>query len=298
MKMKKAAAVVLALSMAVSVAGCSKVRSVTSEEVIDACDEMGFDEFEEDDMNGFHESSFEDGFFYRVDSDTLEEATTNITPVLRMSGLDLGIDIDNIDEMLLFGRGEGLDDFDNMEEPGDLDDVETEIFVGAQITLDEFDQDVLDDIADGLDDLLRKAGIDIDDLSSSEYRLNRDSLFLKIHVDFEELAPAFLESEFCDAVLDQAPDDDEADEFVEAVENMTGHGSIAVYVADGNILVIADVAVNCEPAILREFADAVNVDDPSKLPNSDVAVEAIIETLDDYANMFREYTLDSVYSGF
>lgn len=298
MKMRKVAASILALSVAAGVAGCSKVKSVSSEDVGEACEAIGFDEYDRDDFDDFDESSLDDGFYYFVDQDTLDEASTYIQPYLRISGMDLGIDFDNIDEVVIFGASENFEDFDDISEPGDLDDVETEVFAGIQITLEDYDQDVLYDIADGIDDMLRSANIDIDDLRSSEYKLNNDSLFLKLHVDFEDLAPAFLESEFCETLLDNAPDDDEADEFVEAVENITGHGSVAIYVADGNILIIADVAVNCLPTLLREFTAAVNVDDPSKVPNSDVVVEGIIETLDDYSSLLSRYTNDYEYYGF
>lgn len=292
MKKRKLVAVILALSVAASVSGCSKVSSVSGEEVIDACEELDYDEIELDDnLRGFDPDAMEGGFYFSLEGDKLDQIELYVSPYLRMTGLDLGLDFDNIDEIIVFGNAEGMDDFDDMDRPGDLEDVEAEFLAGLQITLDEYDRDVVNDIADGIDDMLRKANIDVDDLRSSEYRLTADSLFLKLHVDFEELAPAFLESEICEVLLDNAPNDDEADEFTEAVANMTGHGSIAIYVADGNVFIIADVAVNCLPSLLREFAAEVDVDDPSKLPSSDVAIEGLIESLDDYSDAYMRRAL-------
>lgn len=289
MKKRKLTAVILALSVVASVSGCAKVSSVSGEEVLDACEELDYDEVELDDnLRGFEQEDLEGGFYFSLEEDKLDQVETYVSPYMRMTGLDLGIDFDNVDEIIVFGNVEGMDDFDNLVRPRDLEDVEAEFFAGLQITLDEYDQDVVNDIADGIDDMLRKANIDIDDLRSSEFRLNRDSLFLKLHVDFEELAPAFLESEFWETLLDEAPNDGEAEEFTEAVANLTGHGSIAIYVADGNVFIIVDVAVNCLPALLREFTAEVNVDDPSNLPNSDIVVESLIETLDDYYSLLLQ----------
>ena len=48
MKMKKLVAAALALSFMAGVAGCSKVKSVTEEEVTGACEDMDFDEIDDD----------------------------------------------------------------------------------------------------------------------------------------------------------------------------------------------------------------------------------------------------------
>ena len=305
MKMKKLVAAALALSFMAGVAGCSKVKSVTEEDVTGACEDMDFDEIDDDITESFNEDMLDDGFYFVMDRDYIEDKVAEVGPYLRISGADFGVDFDSIDGAVMFGRWEGFDDVEGMEDPEDLEDVEFQVIAGVQITLDEYDQDVLYDIADGLDDMLRKINVHIDDLSSSEYKVNKDSLFLKIHVDAVDLINSFMESDFYDALLDSAPDDDEAQEFMDALQSLTGGASLAVYVADGNILIVAGASLNCESSYLSDFCDSVGVDDPSSLPNSEVVVEGIIETLDDYTSLFssyidrsREAAADYEYYGF
>ena len=281
MKMKKLVASVLALSVMAGVAGCSKVKSITGEEAVNVLEELGYEELNEDEMEDIDDpddSLITDGCYMVMDRDYIEDKVSEIEPYIRMTGLDIGIDIDNVEEMTMFVRCEGIDELEDVEEPGDLDDVELNLFGGAQITLDEYDQGVLDDIEDGLDDLLRKINVDIDDLSQDEYKLNKASV--------EDFVEALMESEFYEALMDSATDDDEAEEFEEALQNLTGDISVAVYVSDGNILFIIGASLNCEPTLIDEFCSEAGVDDPTNMPSSEAVTEALIDTLDDYAALF------------
>ena len=286
MKMKKLVASVLALSFMAGVAGCSKVKSITGEEAVNVLEELGYEEIDADEMEDIDDpddSLISDGFYVVMDRDYIEDKVAEVEPYIRMTGMDIGIDIDNVEEATVFLRCEGIDDADDMEEPGDLEDIEINLFGGAQITLDEYDQDVLDDIEDGLDDLLRKINVDIDDLSQDEYKLNKNSLYLRLHVSVEDFIEVLMESDFYDALLETSPDDDEAEELEEALQNITGDISLAVYVSDGNILFIIGASLNCEPSFINEFCREAGVDDPTDIPSSEAVTEALIDTLDDYA---------------
>lgn len=298
MKMKKAVASVLALSLMAGVAGCSKVKSITGEEAVNALEELGYEEVDQDEMEDVTDPDddyFRDGIYVVLDHDTIEDKYTDIMPYIRMTGLDIGIDIDNVEEATIFVRFEGVDELEDMEEPSDLENVELNMFGGAQITLDEYDQDVLDDIADGLDDLLRKINVDIDDLSDDEYKLSKNSLFLKVHVSVQDFAAALLESDFYDALIETAPNDDEVEQLDEALQNITGDISVAVYVSDGNILFVLGGSVNGEPTFLSDFCSEARVADPTDMPSSEAVTEAIIDTLDDYAALFTARSDYSLY---
>ena len=299
MKMKKAVAAVLALSLAAGAAGCSKVRSVSGEDIVNVCDDMDFEEFDPDDNNDFDEDSLEDGFYFVMDQDYIEENLQGYaSAAIRMSGLDLGIDFENIEEATVFGRVV-IDGEDDVEDPEDLEDVEADALVGVQITLEEYDDDTFDDIADGIDDLLRKIGVDIDDLSSSEFKQNKDSLYLKINVGVAEFMEAFLDSEMWEAITDNADEDDEVEEVEEAFRALTGSVGVEIFVADGNILIVAAGSLNCEPEIADEFCSAIHVDNPGRLPNCQVVIDGIIEEIDDYADMVGGYySPDDLIDGF
>ncbi len=297
MKMKKIAALMLACCVLASVAGCSKVKPVTAEEVADACDELGFEECDPDEVD-IDDADMEDGIYFVMDRDFIEEGFANAGPYLRASGIDMGIDFDNIEEVTVFARWDA-GDFDDVEDPEDLADVRFDAVAGLQITLDEYDQDVLYDISDGVDDLLRKIDVDIEDLSSSEYKLNKDSMFLKLHVDGEAFIAAFLESEFYDALMDSANGNDQAEEFADVLEELTGDISVAIYVADGNILIVGGASLNGTADYIDEFCSTIGVDDPTDLPSSQVVIDGLIETMDDYADLFRSsYSYDDLDEDF
>ena len=208
MKLKRVVALMLAASMLAAVAGCSKVKKVTGADFVAACEKIGAEEVDYEDMNEVEESDLEDGVYSVLDSD---------------------------------------------------------------------------DIEDGLDDLLRKINVDIDDLSQDEYKLNKNSLYLRLHVSVEDFIEVLMESDFYDALLETSPDDDEAEELEEALQNITGDISLAVYVSDGNILFIIGASLNCEPSFINEFCREAGVDDPTDIPSSEAVTEALIDTLDDYA---------------
>ena len=87
-------------------------------------------------------------------------------------------------------------------------------------------------------------------------------------------------------LVGESVDDDEAEEFEEALQNLTGDISVAVYVSDGNILFIIGASLNCEPTLIDEFCSEAGVDDPTNMPSSEAVTEALIDTLDDYAALF------------
>ena len=117
----------------------------------------------------------------------------------------------------------------------------------------------------------------------------------QVHVSAEDFAAALLESDFYDALIESAPNDDEVEQLDEALQNITGDISVAVYVSDGNILFVVGVSVNGEPTFLSDFCSEAGVADPTDMPSSEAVTEAIIDTLDDYAALFTARSDYSLY---
>ena len=55
MKLKRVVALMLAASMLAAVAGCSKVKKITHDDFVNACDKMGAEEVDYDDSNDVEE---------------------------------------------------------------------------------------------------------------------------------------------------------------------------------------------------------------------------------------------------
>ena len=113
MKMKKLVASVLALSFMAGVAGCSKVKSITGEEAVNVLEELGYEEIDADEMEDIDDpddSLISDGFYVVMDRDYIEDKVAEVEPYIRMTGMDIGIDIDNVEEATVFLRCEGIDD--------------------------------------------------------------------------------------------------------------------------------------------------------------------------------------------
>lgn len=296
MKMKKTVAAVLALAFAVSAAGCSKVKSVSGEDVVNVCEDRDYEEV--DDIYDIEEEMLEDGFYFVADRDYIEDnLPSQAAPYLRMTGLDLGIDIDDVEEITLFGQWR-TDNIDDVEDPEDLEDVEIEFVAGVQITLEDYDAETLDDIVDGIDDLLREANVDIDDLSSSEFRQTNNSAYLKLGIDVADFMEAFLGSEFWEAACDNSDDDDEVEEVEEAFSALTGKAGVEILVADGNILIVAAGNLNCEAELSRDVCSALNIDDPARFPHSELLTEGIMELLNDFSGLMSTSADDLLEYGF
>ena len=284
MKMKKTVAAILAMSFAISAAGCSKVKSVTGEDVVNVCEDMDFEEF--DDPHDINDDSLSDGFYFVADRDYIEDNVIgNVEPYLRMSGMDLGIDLDDVEEATLFGKWDA-ENIDDVEDPEDLEDVQIDFVFGLQITLEDYDAQTLDDIVDGIDDLLRKINIDMDDLSASEFKQGKSDASLQLGLDIADSMEDFLASDFWEALTDRASSDDEIEEVEEAFSALTGHAGIEILIADGNILILVGGSLNCESELSSDFCSALNVDNPAGFPNSQILTDGIIETFNDYSGLF------------
>ncbi|MCR5593420.1 MAG: hypothetical protein K6F79_06715 [Saccharofermentans sp.] len=286
MKYKKIISIMLAASVISLAAGCSNYRTVTHDDFMETCDQLGAQEVEIENYD-FTAEDFEDGLLISFDEDDIEEYGYYFRMVLSMSKIGLGIDVDDIENISIYGRvdpgvsywkGFFSDDFDFEEV--DFSDYESDGVVALQITLSE--EYEVDDLMDGIDDLFAQIGIDTDDLSKKEWNYNNDNGYLRLHVDISELTEAFLESDAFEIIQEL----DEDRDYEEMIEGRTGDIGIEFEVSPNNVFVLLGVNVNHEPDRLNELCDSLRLSNPLNLPSNGDAVESVINSVDRYAGIF------------
>lgn len=286
MKFKKIISIMLAASVIALAAGCSNYRTVTHDDFMETCDQLGAQEVEIENYD-FTAEDFEDGLLITFDEDDIEEYGYYFRMVLSMSKLGLGIDVDDIENISIYGRvdpgvsyWEGFfsDDFDFEEV--DFSDYESDGVVALQITLSE--EYEVDELMDGIDDLFAQIGIDTDDLSKKEWNYNNNNGYLRLHVDISELTEAFLESDAFEIIQEL----DEDRDYEEIIEGRTGDIGIEFEVSPNNVFVLLGVNVNHEPDRLNELCDSLRLSNPLNLPSNGDAVESVINSVDRYAGIF------------
>ena len=208
-----------------------------------------------------------------------------IIPTLKSANLDLNLDSDDIEQVSVGARvfldPEDADLFD-MES---LDDLSFSSVAGIQITLN--DSVDLDELEDGIDDLLNSVDINIEDLSSSEYRRTKNGLSLALRVSVTDLSQSILDSDFIDLMHDSnIPEADDVEDMIEDLYD----GEIILYIiaSDENILILGGASVNFPVNLLIELTDELGLTDPYDLtPNTDIPnalVEMYVDRMDAYAS--------------
>ncbi len=278
MKAKKIVSALLAGTFLFSVTGCNKITSVNIDDFENAwedadADEMSFDELDELDTDSM-ESQLEDGFYYRFEPGDIEYSNM-IFPLLKLYHLDLNLDMDYIEEICMGAKVDSnLFDLD-LESPSELEDLTLDGAAGIQITLE--DPVDIDEFADGIEDMLDTVDVDVEELSSSEYRQTKNGLNLILRVSLQELGQNALDAGLIDAASARATSE-EAGELEEALESLEGDVYLYVVAQDVNIVILAGLSVNEPAEVLSAFTGAFGFTDPEDVdPNSAVA-EAIADS--------------------
>ena len=288
MQKRRILAALLAGTFVFSMTGCKKIESVTSEEFENAWENTDADEMSFDELGELSEEDFEaqlyDGFYYTFEPDDLEYFPM-IIPTLKSANLDLNLDSDDIEQVSVGARvfldPEDADLFD-LES---LNDLSFSSVAGIQITLN--DSVDLDELEDGIDDLLNSIDINIEDLSSSEYRRTKNGLSLALRVSVTDLSQSILDSDFIDLMHDNnIPEADDVEDMLEDLYD----GEIILYIiaSDENILILGGASVNYPVNLLIELTDELGLTDPYDLtPNTDLPnalVEMYVDRIAAYAS--------------
>ena len=290
MKLKRVVALMLAASMLAAVAGCSKVKKVTGADFVAACEKIGAEEVDYEDMHEVEESDLEDGVYSVLDSDDIEDlyedyessSSSSSMSMYSISAPDVEsiVDADDLEEMTVFAKMD--QNFDDISDPEDIENLDVNGVVGIQMTLT--DSDMVEDFMGGIADSLDEYGIDVEDLSSDEYYVGKNEAYLRISVSAEDLVAAFLDSETY-GYLEMMDVDIE-----DALESLTGDLAVATYINGENVVVLIGMGINNTTEYLDEFCGDLGLSSPSKLPSNPEIAESICDTLDD--------TLGSMLSSF
>lgn len=281
MKCKKIVSVVLALSMTAAFAGCSKVKSISGEDFVNACDKIGAVEVDPEDTGDYDDSDYEDGMYMIMDSDYIEEnlSSDSLSGGLGVYGsmlpdVDSVIEAEDIEEMSVYVKmHQNVDDISSEE---DLEDLEIDAVVAVQITLNDAEmvQDIMERLADSLDDNL---DVNVEDLGSDEYYSGKNEGYFKVNVDVQDVVNAFFESDLYDIISSYS---DETDDLEDTLGALTGSVSTAFYISGENVVIVIGGNVNSDNANIDEFCSELGVQDPSDLSSNPDMAQAIIDYVD------------------
>jgi len=299
MKFKKAMALLLTVSMIGSVAGCAKAKSVSQEDFINACEQMGASEVDPDD-NDVDDSDLEDGVYMICDSDFIEEnmSSDSLSSYSSMTGSDIPsvdsiIDPEDIEEAVIFARA--VQNIEDIEDPDDIEDLDINGIIGMHFTLtsDDLAEGIMENLADSLDEF----NIDVEDLSSNEYYEGKNEGYIKIHIEAEDLVAAFMDSEVYGYIESFAGSEIDLEETLGA---LTGCVGVAFYIKGENAVVILGAEVNSDESFIDDFCSELSVGNPCDLPSNVTVAESLCDYIDDsfgpMISMFASYA--SADSGF
>lgn len=278
MKIKKAAALLLSTVLLLSLTGCNKLQSVSGDQFEEACEGFGAEEVYLDEMRNVEIDDLESGIYCIVDD--MDAEANEAFLALKIYSLDLNLNADDIDSAaFMLQLDQNIDEISALE---DLGDIELGGVAAFHLTL--VSDDYADEIADGIEDLLDKVDVDIEDLSSSEYYSNKNGGYLKLHIDVSELILAFFDSDMYGLLRTEA-DSESFHQFTEQIEDMTGDISLAVYYEGENVLIVFGGSVNSDDGTFSDLCNELNVDDPSEVPSNETVIGSLMESLDDYASI-------------
>ena len=285
MKRIKAVACVVSVAMLAGVfAGCSKTTNMTAEKFESICEKLGFEEFEVDD-DGPEPDDLEDGIYYILDEDYIDDNEDDMDEAFDSLGLSDVFEADDIKSVSVAAKFEGLDDFGDIEGIDDLEDLEVDGAFAVQISLEDgkYAEDFMDYLSDKLDD----AEINTKDLTDKEYYAGKNDGYFRFHIDIAEFCALALEN---DDLMEFADDYGVSDDFEDAMEALTGDLAISVEISGSNIFIIGGLSINHEPDTLNSFVKSFGAAaNPATIPMNKEVCEEMVDELSENARSLVYY---------
>lgn len=295
MKKVKIISCLVAATMVLGLAaGCSKTKKVTTDSVEKACEKLGYDEYDVDDLNesDLDPGDLDDGIYVIIDEDDIEDLADENEASISSFGLDEVLEADDIESAALFIKGDGLEDFsddvDGLQDIDNLADAEFELLIGMQTTLK--DDDKVDDIMDYLEDMLDEYDLDVDDLTAQEYYRSKTEGYLKFNLDIQDLWAIAQEN---DDLMDLLEDADMEDEFEDLFDSVSGNICVSYQISGNNLIMVIGVAFNSKGDCLNDMCSKLGIDNPSKLKTNQDFAESIVESVMDNAMKYMSYAYSS-----
>ena len=290
------AAMVLGLA-----AGCSKTKKVTTEQVEKACEKLGYDEYDVDDLNesDLEPGDLDDGIYVIIDEDDIEDLADENEASISSFGLDEVLEADDVESAALFIKGDGLEDFsedvDGLQDIENLGDAEFDLVIGMQATLK--DDDKVEDIMDYLEDMLDEYDLDVDDLTAQEYYRSKTEGYLKFNIDIQDLWTIAQDN---DDLMDLLEEADMEDQIEDLFDSVSGNICVSYQISGNNLIVVIGAAFNSKGDSLNDMCSKLGIDNPSKLKTNEAFAEGIIDSLMSNVAKYMSYAYaaEAEYNGF
>ena len=127
-------------------------------------------------------------------------------------------------------------------------------------------------------------GIDTDDLSFLEYRDGKNSGMIKLHIGFPDLIKAFYNDSYTYELLSNEWNNFE--DLKNSLSSLSGSIDVVIYVNGNNIIVVASIAVNKDPTLIRDFCSYLDIGDPTRLRTSRAVADGLVSTCDRFYPMY------------
>ncbi len=275
---KRILAAIVAASMILSVAGCSKAKKVTVDSFVKAAEALDCEEVDLDDFNDAQDD-IEDGIYCVADADDIEDSVEDIEYSLESYDLDGIVDAETIESMAILAKGTGIDELEDINDADDLEDYSADIAFAVCI---EFNEDIdVEDVMDALVDGLDEYDIDAEGLPSTEYYSSATAGYFRENIDVEDLVAAVVEN---DDIVEMLGEDE--DDVIEALEALSGQVCITTEVTKTSITVAFGAGINNDASILSSVCSRLGLKNVTKIKSNTELIETIVETaIENYASL-------------
>ena len=270
------------------------IPSVSSDDFVNACESMNAhrmivsaDSYLEREFDNQVSNNLEDGFYMTMNRQFLETDLDTAGLTVNRGWEMIGLRSDDIEEISFFVKSDvssyelGL----MMNEIGSINNIGNarfELLGSAQITMSE--SGCAEDLIDGLSYWLGYVGIDTDDLSFLEYRDGKNSGMIKLHIGFPDLIKAFYNDSYTYELLSNEWNNFE--DLKNSLSSLGGSIDVVIYVKGNNIIVVASIAVNKDPTLIRDFCSYLDIGDPTRLRTSRAVADGLVSTCDRFYPMY------------
>lgn len=281
---KRIIAAIVAASMIMTVAGCSKTKTITVDSFSKAAESLGCDEVDPEDFEEDFTDDLEDGIYTVIDRDYIEDNEDNLEYSLKSYGLDDIIDVDDVEGMAMLMKGSGFDDLEDIDDPDDIEDLKVDFAVVVTIELNnKIDvEDVMDELADKLDD----ADIEVDDLPSNEFYSSASAGYFRENIDIKDAVSIILDNDDVQDLLDAM---DDSDDLTDVLEALSGQACIDFEVSQKSITVAVGFGINSDASTLAAACNKLGLKNVTSFKTNSDLVEAVIDTVVKYYGSYAYY---------
>lgn len=273
MNRKIVSALLAVVMLAGILTGCSKTTAMNKNKFIKSCQKLKLTELEIDELDEI-EKNVEDGFYFVGDEDIISGKSKVIDQYLKMLKFSKAFTSDDLVYVAFAGKCAGYDDLKDVKDPEDA-----ELDGAFAFQMDFGQKGKAEEFMDGVEYVLKKAGIKPKKLTPQEYYVSENEAFLRFHIDLEKLAETVLDDDDTMKSLNKKYGDVE-----DLLEGLKGDIAVSIEIKGSTILIFAGGAVNSEKKVYKDFVKAFGLaKDPMTLPMNEEVAEDMVDKVVLYA---------------